>query len=256
MSKIIEWIRNKVIGDDETIITKERLEELETKEELLLERMKATARIIELPEETPTKQKIKDKPKTKTTKRTPPKIIWTDSNGKGTIRLYKDGALRYYHYDPNQTPPQIMVGSDKQTLLKFAQLFMQNRYDHTQIKQIKECVGIQINNGRFNEDEERPNRYIYGKSGKYQIEKYVNTTRYCFGTWGSLQEARQVRDWFEEQNWPLNLSTNITYDRAESYRKKIREKMGEQEHEPKELLSGQHIRNSRMEFKRSNSTLV
>lgn len=104
--------------------------------------------------------------------------------------------------------------------------------------------------------EDYPKRYIHNHRNGYQVSKSINDTMYHFGTWDTLQEAQQVRNWLEEQNWPPNLSTQITYDRAESYRKRIREKMGEHEHEPKELLSGQHIRNSRMEFKRSNSTLV
>ncbi len=46
--------------------------------------------------------------------------------------------------------------------------------------------------------------YLHKDTGKYQVAKKICGKQYSFGTYDSLEEAEQVRDYFKENNWPIH----------------------------------------------------
>ena len=229
MSKIIEWIRNKVIGDDETIITKERKKELENKEALLKERMDATAQIIELPEEETTN--VEDKPTTaigttqstlldsinagikKTKGRKVYKVIWEDSNKEGVIKEYTQEVSFYYHYDPKQSPKIIRGYSENYpSIIRAANQMVEFKYDHSRWKRVRIKYGLFANPPR-NEDEfrrkpfsaNRKHIYYDSRNDNWYIQKRDSDILREFGRYPSLDVAEKVLQYLVENDWPLEL---------------------------------------------------
>ena len=55
------------------------------------------------------------------------------------------------------------------------------------------------------------NRYIYKHKDKYYLKKVVNKQPEHFGTFNTLEEARQERDFLESINWDYtNMDNGIT----------------------------------------------
>jgi len=48
------------------------------------------------------------------------------------------------------------------------------------------------------------NIYLHKDTGHYQVAKKINGKQYSFGTYDTLEEAKQVRDYFKELNWPVS----------------------------------------------------
>lgn len=54
-------------------------------------------------------------------------------------------------------------------------------------------------------DKRDPNlRYIRKSNNNYRIDKDINKKKYNFGTYDTIDEAIFFRDYFEENNWPLD----------------------------------------------------
>ena len=47
-------------------------------------------------------------------------------------------------------------------------------------------------------------RFIRKSNNKYRIDKDIDKKKYNFGTYDTLEEAMFFRDYFEENNWPLD----------------------------------------------------
>ena len=48
------------------------------------------------------------------------------------------------------------------------------------------------------------NIYFHKDTGHYQVAKKINGNQYSFGTYDTLTEAINVRDYFKKEDWPIN----------------------------------------------------
>lgn len=48
------------------------------------------------------------------------------------------------------------------------------------------------------------NIYFHKNTGHYQVAKKINGNQYSFGTYDTYSEAKEIRDYFQENGWDIN----------------------------------------------------